>query len=331
MYRLHYKEKLLTLIIASSLFSGCASISGDDTNRVSRVESDPSGAKCLIINAINIKRDITTPTDIFLQPKYDPINISCEKEGFKRSSDIIDTTLVDAVYGNILLGGLIGVAIDHSSGQNRKYPSLIKVFLEPKSFASNEEKRTFEDKKNAWRIAMLDDPEHPGNQLQTTTLPKKANHIAKNNTGLSTKKIAIAAWGQLDETRFSVKGPRYSNRIANLMQNYLRDTTSGSIEILNWRDAKDINFESDNYPVSRSLCSRTNADIIYTTVLEVTTEGGTSGHYPDSTYFRYSCKGNKMSFKSYTLDLDRQDGKFFLYEKRLQETFQDFLIGNGVI
>ncbi len=330
MYLLQHK-KLLTLIIASSLLSGCASISGDDTNKVSRIESDPTGAKCLIINSINIKRDITTPADVFLQPKYDPINISCEKEGFKRSSDVVDTTLVDAVYGNILFGGLIGVAIDHSSGQNRKYPSLIKIFLEPETFASNDERRAFEDKKNAWRTAILDDPEQPNSQLQATTFPKKTSPSAKNNTDLSKKKIAIAAWGQIDETRFSVKGPRYSNKIANLMQNSLRSSTSGGIEILNWRDAKDINYENDSYPVSRSLCSRTNADIIYATVLEVSSEGGTTGHYPDSTYFRYSCKDNKMNFKSYTLDLDRQDSKFFLYEKRLQETFRDFLVSNGVI
>lgn len=329
MSHIYLTQKFVTLITISTLFTGCASISGDDTSRLSKIESDPDGAKCQVINSVNVKRDITTPADLFLQPKYDPINISCEKEGYKRSSDVIDTTLVDAVYGNILFGGLIGVAIDHSSGQNRKYPPLIKVFLEPEVFANDEERRAFEDKRNAWRTAALDglDQVHSTSKISSTAGKPKPS---TNSAELSKTNIAIAAWGQVDEARFSVKGPRYSNKIANLMHDSLRQATSGNIDILNWRDAKDINFESDSHPVSRSLCSRTNADVIYASVLEVTSEGGTAGHYPDATYYVYNCKSNHMEFKSYTLDLDRQDKKSFLYQRGLQDTFSEFLASKSV-
>jgi len=324
----NFKIKILTLLIFSMLFTGCASISGDDTNRLSKIDSDPSGAACQIINSINIKRDITTPADVFLQPKYDPINISCEKKGFKRSSDVIDTTLVDAVYGNILLGGLIGVAIDHSSGQNRRYPSIIKVFLEPESFANNEERRTFENKRNAWRTAILDHQDDPNSSIQPTTrIPKRPKTL---NTSISNKNIAIAAWGTVDESRFTVKIPQYAKKISRLMEDSLQQETSGNIEILNWRDAKDINFDGDSNQVSRSLCSRTNVDIIYAITLEVDSTGGTAGHYPDATYYRFNCSDSYMNFKTYTLDLDRQDKPSFLYEQRLHETFQHFLAANGM-
>ena len=324
----NHNIKILFILILNLLFTGCASISGDDTNKLSRIESEPTAAKCQIINSINIKRDITTPADVFLQPKYDPINISCEKEGYKRSSDVIDTTLVDAVYGNILLGGLIGVAIDHSSGQNRKYPSTIKVFLEPNTFASNEERIAFENKKNIWRTAILDGQDTPDSSLQP--INKSPKRPKTSGTNISKRNVAVTAWGTIDETRFTVKIPQYSKKISLLMQTSLQNETSGNIAALNWRDAKDINYDGNGNQISRSICTRTNVDVIYAITLEVDSTGGTAGHYPDATYYRYSCSDNRMIFKTYTLDLDRQDKPSFLYETRLHENFQHFLALNGV-
>lgn len=40
--------------------------------------------------------------------------------------------------GNILLGGLVGAAIDAASGANNKYPERVMVILTPASFPSDE-------------------------------------------------------------------------------------------------------------------------------------------------------------------------------------------------
>jgi len=321
--------KVFASIFFSSLLSGCASIAGDDTNQQSRIDSKPSGANCLVINRANVKREITTPADLFLQPKYDPINISCTKDGYKKSSDFIDTQLVDAVYGNILLGGLIGVAIDHSSGQNRKYPSVIEVLLEPETFASDEERRAFLLKKKSWNQKYTTQATEVSANI-IADAKENVNHRSASANQRTSKKVAVTAWGDLTDQSTSLPIPVYSAKVVSLMSNVLSQTTSGKIEILDWQEAKDVNFESRNNPVSRSICERTKVDLLYVGVIENTVEGGNSVHYPDSTYYLFDCSKNVMNLRTFTLEYDIQDTPGFKYERKLLETFRHFLISEGV-
>jgi len=330
MTHVYSKLRLLFVLCAALHITACASIAGDDTNRFSRIESVPNGAECEVINSINTKRNITTPAEIFLQPKYDPINVTCTKNGHKRTTEIIDTELVDAVYGNIMFGGLIGVAIDHESGQNREYPPLIKVFLEPEKFASKEERNAFYNARNEWRRISLDNLAQVQTDLQKKS-KDNAHTRSKNKGQLPAKKIAIGAWGELNGHKIEPPVPVYSGRIAGLMDNILSLTTSGDVVLLNWREAKDVNYESTSNPTSRSICARTKADLIYIGVLEVTAEGGNAALYPDTTYYTYDCSKNTKRFRTYTLDLNLQDGPDFKYEYKLNETFRQYLVGEGLV
>jgi hypothetical protein len=51
-----------------------------------------------------------------------------------------------ATFGNILLGGIIGVAVDAASGAMNKYPEQVSFVMVPQSFPSASDRDAFFDR-----------------------------------------------------------------------------------------------------------------------------------------------------------------------------------------
>ncbi|BCW90151.1 hypothetical protein sos41_33190 [Alphaproteobacteria bacterium SO-S41] len=62
--------------------------------------------------------------------KHD-ILVACEKPGFQTTQVIAKSTFSGTTFGNILAGGIIGVAVDAASGANNEYPESVNVVLTP--------------------------------------------------------------------------------------------------------------------------------------------------------------------------------------------------------
>ena len=73
----------------------------------------------------------------------------CEKKGFKRTTFSFDETLVGSTFGNIILGGGIGILVDAASGAAQEYPSRVSVIMKPEESASAEAKKRYEELKKA--------------------------------------------------------------------------------------------------------------------------------------------------------------------------------------
>ena len=109
--------------------SGCATIMSGTTERI-RFESNPPGAQ-VSVNG----RSYTTPVDVelprhknhdaeFVLPQYLPA----------KRQVVRDTN--DWVYGNILIGGLIGLMIDSANGASSDLqPDIVRVELVPEPVA----------------------------------------------------------------------------------------------------------------------------------------------------------------------------------------------------
>lgn len=50
-------------------------------------------------------------------------------------------------FGNILFGGIIGVAVDASSGAMHEYPAAISIAMAPNSFPNASERDKFFDQR----------------------------------------------------------------------------------------------------------------------------------------------------------------------------------------
>ena len=64
--------------------------------------------------------------------KYD-ITVLCDREGFEQATYLNHSGAAGATFGNIVLGGGIGWAIDSASGSDNKYDSPVNLTMVPKA------------------------------------------------------------------------------------------------------------------------------------------------------------------------------------------------------
>lgn len=116
------------------LAAACASIVSDD-DTTTYIATEPENARCEL-QGDSFNRVVNTPASISLPADAAPITVVCEAEGFRQTSLDMDTSADGWIMGNIIFGGLIGVAIDAARGAGQKYPAELTVILEPGSFES---------------------------------------------------------------------------------------------------------------------------------------------------------------------------------------------------
>ena len=104
------KKVIPGVILGTSLLTGCATIMNGDMVNVP-VYSTPSGATVVINGAT-----YTTPTTAVVPRGQGDFKLHVEKEGYQ-PVDIMLTQSVDGwLWGNIIFGGLIGLAVDFITG-----------------------------------------------------------------------------------------------------------------------------------------------------------------------------------------------------------------------
>lgn len=125
----------LTAIVALALASSaCATVMSGTTQEVF-IESDPTGAECKVDRLdANVGVVKPTPGRVNVSRSKDTMIVTCVHEGYEPSNEVLASSFTGATFGNILLGGIVGVVIDASSGANNKYPERVMVVLTPASF-----------------------------------------------------------------------------------------------------------------------------------------------------------------------------------------------------
>lgn len=114
------------LVITVLMAYGCATII-HRTKQTVFLQSDPPGATATIDGTITVQ----TPASLKLKRGKNH-HITFEKDGYKEMSVVIDREVSGWVFGNLVLGGLIGLAVDFSDGAAYKLePDSVTVTLEP--------------------------------------------------------------------------------------------------------------------------------------------------------------------------------------------------------
>ena len=100
------------------------------------VESDPPGAACIVARGAEgaIGSVASTPGKLTVRRRKEALQVTCTRAGYDQTAEVVDSKLRGATLGNILLGGLIGAAVDASSGANNDYPDNVLVIMTPASF-----------------------------------------------------------------------------------------------------------------------------------------------------------------------------------------------------
>jgi hypothetical protein len=113
--------------------AGCASVTSGTSQKLT-VNTDPPGAECkLTVKEAAIGTVSPTPGSITVKRAGDSIRVICSKDGYRDASYVNKPGLNAATLGNIILGGVVGLAVDAASGANNKYEEVMSIRLEPGS------------------------------------------------------------------------------------------------------------------------------------------------------------------------------------------------------
>lgn len=124
------------LIVLGAMLAGCATLVSGTTQTIG-VNTDPEGADCQFTReGVPVGRVNPTPGTIQIGKDYGSISVLCRKEGFEDTAGAIGSEFQAMTLGNILLGGIIGVAVDAASGAMTKYPEVVIFTLIPRTFDS---------------------------------------------------------------------------------------------------------------------------------------------------------------------------------------------------
>jgi hypothetical protein len=131
MKKRYRSQTLLSAALLLLIFmSGCATVTRG-TKDTLVIESEPPGAEVSLSNGMHGK----TPTS-FKLPRKDTVVVKITKDGYEPVEVNVHSQISGAggagMAGNVLVGGLIGAAIDAGSGaMNDLRPNPVRVTLVP--------------------------------------------------------------------------------------------------------------------------------------------------------------------------------------------------------
>ena len=105
-----YVKFFFSLMVIITL-AGCATLTTGPTQKVP-VTSNPSGATARVDAGVMTG---TTPAEFLLERKSEHV-IEISKRGYRTAKIMLKRTMCGSTVGNLLLGGIIGVAVDAGTG-----------------------------------------------------------------------------------------------------------------------------------------------------------------------------------------------------------------------
>jgi hypothetical protein len=129
------RQPLTALLLALGLaptLTGCATITTGTTQPIN-FDSEPQHAECTLTREGETLGKITTPAPLTIKRHASTIHVVCRKAGYEDGRIVMNSRFETSSAGNFLLGGVIGVMVDASSGANSRYESNVLVRLTPMS------------------------------------------------------------------------------------------------------------------------------------------------------------------------------------------------------
>ncbi len=149
--------KKLSLSGGVLLLAACSTITTGTTQPFAVNTPDADGAKCVLTDSKQANWIVNaTPGIVEVQKGDGPMTVQCTKKGFKSTSVVVEEGLAGMTFGNVLLGGGIGVIVDAASGAAQEYPDAVHVWMEPEAFATSDDKTAWLAKKEAFEQAQAD-------------------------------------------------------------------------------------------------------------------------------------------------------------------------------
>lgn len=131
------------VVVTCTVVSGCATVTTSSRQTFS-VTTQPPGASCKILRDATLVGVVDpTPGTVQIGKGSAGLSIACGKAGYLPASAEAAAQFQGMTFGNVLLGGLVGLAVDSASGAMFFYPDSVRVVLVPARFDSVQERDRF--------------------------------------------------------------------------------------------------------------------------------------------------------------------------------------------
>lgn len=131
------------------LSTGCATIT-KGTSQTVTVDTDPTGATCTLTREAKTLAVVNpTPGSVSIGKSSVPITVVCKKVDFLDAAGTLTSQFQAMTFGNVLFGGLIGVAVDAASGATHEYDPIVTITMIPVQFPDIAARDTFFDRMRA--------------------------------------------------------------------------------------------------------------------------------------------------------------------------------------
>ena len=133
-------KKIIIVIIPFFLLSNCASITESKNQSMSVSTGDVTGAMCTLSNSKGSYYVNSTPGSVMVRNACDQLTVSCKKEGYvpaNAAAGSIQDKSKGMAWGNVIFGGLIGIAVDRQTGAGCTYPQQNIIYPMKKATKDN--------------------------------------------------------------------------------------------------------------------------------------------------------------------------------------------------
>lgn len=121
---------------AGLLAAACAGGFSPDRS-VTQIITDPPAARCTLQGA-SFNQIVETPVHVVLPKEAAPVTVSCASDGHRTFVTTLRPLFNGRVFGNLLLGSVLGVMVDFANGHDLKYPRQVHINMEPTVFRNAE-------------------------------------------------------------------------------------------------------------------------------------------------------------------------------------------------
>ena len=121
--------KLSVVMVFAFAMTGCASITSSKLQPLSVTTAcngeDSAGAMCTLVNDKG-QWFVKTPGTVTISKSYGDLSVEC-KGNQAQGVATFQSKSEGAVWGNLIAGGIIGYAVDASSGAGFAYPPMLAI------------------------------------------------------------------------------------------------------------------------------------------------------------------------------------------------------------
>lgn len=126
------KRTCLGLLAAVCLgVGGCASITKGTTQLISLDTPGAPGSSCTLTSEGIGTKTLVTPGTLVLDKSQYNVAVTCKKECYHDGVGVIASSTEAMAAGNLIAGGVVGLAVDAASGAMNKYNEANQIAMVP--------------------------------------------------------------------------------------------------------------------------------------------------------------------------------------------------------